>query len=51
MFLGSVGLLGVFVGSPLIIILDATGYEYLHPLPNAIQIGSIMLSAVFGIFI
>lgn len=45
---GSVGLLGIFVGSPLILILDAAGIEALHPLPNSMQLASIVVSALFG---
>ncbi|WKX91959.1 hypothetical protein Q1695_010193 [Nippostrongylus brasiliensis] len=45
---GTIGVLAVFIGTPLLYVFDILNVEELHPLPNTEQIGSIVLSAVFG---
>lgn len=47
-FSGTIGVLAVFVGSPLLYVFDVCDLEKLYPLPDTEQIGSIVLSAVFG---
>lgn len=47
-FAGSIGLLAVVAGTPLLFVLDACDIEKLHPLPDGEQIRSVVLSAVFG---
>ncbi|KAK6730046.1 hypothetical protein RB195_006854 [Necator americanus] len=45
---GTIGLLAVIVGTPMLFILDAYGVEQLHPTPDGEQILSIVLAALFG---
>lgn len=45
---GSIGLLALIVGTPLLNVMDKIGVEKLHPMPNFGQMSSIMISAVFG---
>ncbi|ETN84574.1 hypothetical protein NECAME_06810 [Necator americanus] len=48
MDIGTIGLLAVIVGTPMLFILDAYGVEQLHPTPDGEQILSIVLAALFG---
>ncbi|KAE9418475.1 hypothetical protein Angca_005093 [Angiostrongylus cantonensis] len=45
---GSIGMLAVFGGTPLLFVFDAFSIEKLHPLPNREQIGIVFLSGLFG---
>ncbi|CAJ0594258.1 unnamed protein product [Cylicocyclus nassatus] len=45
---GSIGLLSVVAGTPLLFALDAFDVEKLHPFPDGEQVRSVLLSAVLG---
>ncbi|CAI4223084.1 unnamed protein product [Auanema sp. JU1783] len=51
LMMGTIGILCVFIGSPIIYILDSVGWESLYPLPTQEQFGSIILSAIIGTLI
>ncbi|CAB3410867.1 unnamed protein product [Caenorhabditis bovis] len=48
---GSIGLLSLIVGTPMLNILDWLQVEKLYPLPNGTQLSSILLSALIGTLI
>ncbi|CAJ0572403.1 unnamed protein product, partial [Mesorhabditis spiculigera] len=45
---GSIGLLAVLVGTPMLFVVDAAKLESLYPLPNQLQAGSTLLAGAFG---
>ncbi|CAD6184446.1 unnamed protein product [Caenorhabditis auriculariae] len=45
---GSIGLMALVIGTPMLTFLDKVGVESLYPMPNSMQLASILLSALFG---
>ncbi|CAJ0956562.1 unnamed protein product, partial [Mesorhabditis belari] len=45
---GTIGLMAVLVGSPMLFVMDSLKIEPLYPLPNGTQVGSILVAGVFG---
>lgn len=45
---GTIGCLAIVVGTPLLFVLDRLGMESMFPLPNQLQISSVVLAGLFG---